>query len=285
MIRNVLAGSGCRLGSGFWKGKRMNIFRYDSPLMVFISTVTDIVILNVLCLICCIPIVTIGPALTAKYTVAMRIVRKEHPAIFKPFFEAFVENLKQSLIIWGILLVACLLVWLDWSWMIDQGFLNVPAVYFGAAVFITMILSFIIMTIFPIISRFRVTVGEAFKVSALFSMLYFFALIAINFLMLFSIYACIRWFRWLPLVLVISHTTIVFCLCLTLQRGFKKLEARFGINQDQETPEALEEMARASIQPEVEHSDIREIAEAKKQKQDNALKKKAAKKPEVEEKT
>ena len=114
-------------------------------------------------------------------------------------------------------------------------------------------------------------------------MLYFFALIAINFLMLFSIYACIRWIRWLPLVLVIAHTTIVFCLCLTLQRGFKKLEARFGIDQD--SAEAMEEQAKANAQPEMEHTDIREIAEVKKLKQEEALKKKSSKKPEVEEKT
>ncbi len=250
--------------------------------MNFISTVTDLVILNVLCLLCCIPIVTIGPALTAKYTVAMRIVRKEHPTIFKQFFEAFKENFKQSMIIWSVLLVACLLVWLDWSWMIDTGFMNVPTVYFAAAVFITVILSFIVMTIFPIISRFKVTVVEAFKVSALFSMLYFFALVAINVLIFFSIYACIRWMRWLPLVLVISHTTIVFCLCVTLQRGFKKLEARFATDED--SPEAMEEMAKASVQPETEHTDIREIAEAKRKKQEEAKQKKASKKLEVEEK-
>ena len=55
----------------------MNLLNYDSPLIQFLNKVTDLFILNLLCLICCIPVITIGAALTAKYDVAMRIVRKE----------------------------------------------------------------------------------------------------------------------------------------------------------------------------------------------------------------
>ena len=61
----------------------MDIFKYDSPLMSFLNTVFDLMFLNILCFICCIPIITIGPALAAKYDVAMRIVRKEEPTIFQ----------------------------------------------------------------------------------------------------------------------------------------------------------------------------------------------------------
>lgn len=195
--------------------------------MAFMNTLVDLMILNLLCIICCIPIVTIGPALSAKYAVAMRIVRHEEPTIVKPFFKAFKENFKQSLIAWIIMMVAILLVWIDWTWMIDQGLVNVSPLYFGGAVFVTMIVSFIVITLFPIISRFEVTVKEAFKISALFSMLYFFGLLAIMILIGFSIFASIKYMRWLPLILVLGHIVIVYCLCLIFVRGFKKLEAKF----------------------------------------------------------
>ena len=221
----------------------MNLFRYDSPLFEFLNKVTDLFILNVLCLICCIPIITIGPALTAKYDVAMRIVRKEEPTVLKPYFKAFKENFKQSLIVWVILLAACLLLCIDWSWMIDTGLLNVPTLYFAAAVFITVIVSFIIMTIFPIIARFEVTVKEAFKTSAVFAMLYFYGLVPIIILIVFSVYLCFRYMRYLPLVLVLSHVTIVFCLCLVLMRGFAKLEKQFA-DPDEETDEDTEKIEK-----------------------------------------
>ncbi|MBP5493170.1 MAG: DUF624 domain-containing protein [Clostridiales bacterium] len=212
----------------------MDLFKYDGPFWHFIGIVTDLFILNVLCLICCIPIITIGPALTAKYDVALRIVRREEPAVLKPFFVAFKKNFKQSLIAWLFLLVACVLLMIDWTWMYETGWDNVPTPYFAGAVFVTVIVSFVIFTIFPIISRFELTVVEAFKTSALFSMLYFFGLLAIVILVLFSAFLCIKYFNWLPLILVLSHVVIVFCHCLVLQNGFKKLEARFITDDEEE---------------------------------------------------
>ena len=74
--------------------------------MMFLSTVADLMILDLICFACWIPIVTIGPALCAKYSVAMRIVRHEAPTIVKPYFKAFKENFKQALIAW---LISCTL--------------------------------------------------------------------------------------------------------------------------------------------------------------------------------
>ena len=150
----------------------MDIFKYDSPLMSFLNTVFDMMFLNILCFVCCIPIITIGPALAAKYDVAMRIVRKEEPTIFRPFFRAFKNNFKQSIIIWSVLLVACFLLFIDWNWIFQNGIGNVSPFYLMAAIITTLIVSFIIMTIFPIIARFQVTIREAFKTSVLFSMVY-----------------------------------------------------------------------------------------------------------------
>lgn len=219
----------------------MNLLNYDSPLIQFLNKVTDLFILNLLCLICCIPVVTIGAALTAKYDVAMRIVRKEEPTVLKPFFKAFKENFKQATIIWMILFGACLLLCMDWTWIIENGFLDVPAIYFAATVFVTTIVVFIIMTIFPIIARFKVTVKEAFKTSALFAMLYFYSLIPIIVLMFGAVFLCIKYIRMLPVVLVFSHVVIVFCLCLVLQRGFNKLEKQFGTDEEDHEESGSEE--------------------------------------------
>ena len=38
----------------------MSFFNLDSPVMRFLTKVADLIILNILFLICCIPIVTIG---------------------------------------------------------------------------------------------------------------------------------------------------------------------------------------------------------------------------------
>lgn len=221
----------------------MEILKYDSPLMTFLNRVFDLMILNILCLVCCIPIITIGPALTAKYDVAMRIVRKEEPTIFRPFFKAFADNFKQSVIVWSILLGACCLLLIDWNWILDNGIGNVSPFYLMAAIITTLIVSFIIMTIFPIIARFEVTIKEAFKTSILFSMVYFLGLLSVAIISVFSLHLCVKYVRILPVVITLGHVVVVFCLCLILVRGFKKLEDKFAevISNDDDEEDAAEE--------------------------------------------
>ena len=51
------------------------LFNLDSPIMRFLSKVCDLMILNVMCIICCLPIVTAGASITALYTITMKMVR------------------------------------------------------------------------------------------------------------------------------------------------------------------------------------------------------------------
>ena len=70
------------------------LFNLDSPIMRFLSKVCDLMILNVMCIICCLPIVTAGASITALYTITMKMVRGEESYIFKGFLKAFKENFK-----------------------------------------------------------------------------------------------------------------------------------------------------------------------------------------------
>lgn len=63
-----------------------SFFNMDSPVMRFLSRLCDLMILNILCLICCIPIVTIGASITALYSVTLKMVKGEDSYIAKGFF-------------------------------------------------------------------------------------------------------------------------------------------------------------------------------------------------------
>ena len=78
----------------------------DNVITRALSKICDMICLNVLWVICSIPIVTIGASTTALYTVMLKMVRNEEGYIFRGFFKAFKENFKQSTIIW--LIVAAL---------------------------------------------------------------------------------------------------------------------------------------------------------------------------------
>lgn len=76
------------------------------------SRVADLIILNLLCIVCCIPVVTIGPSIAAMFYVTLKMVRNEESYIVRGFFKSFKQNLKQGIVINLIMLVAALLLYL-----------------------------------------------------------------------------------------------------------------------------------------------------------------------------
>ena len=83
-----------------------SLFHYDGYLNRILTKLMYIVALNLLFLICSIPVITVGASCTAMYTVLFRFVRNDEPDILKTFFKAFRENLKNASCIWAAMLAA-----------------------------------------------------------------------------------------------------------------------------------------------------------------------------------
>lgn len=217
----------------------MNLFRYDSPVMEFIEKVADFILLNILWVLCCIPIVTIGAATTAKYTISMRIIRDEETKVIVPFFQAFKENFKQATILWGIMMVAIGVCIMDWYWIKGKG--NDISQFYVVAVFvISVIVICVCLSVFPFIARFKVTVKEALKAAGIFSFLHFIQLILIALLEVGTIVASIWYLRWLPLVLLFGTTSAFYFNTILCVKEFKKIED--SMNSQEDTDREGEEM-------------------------------------------
>ena len=65
------------------------IFDFNNPVMSFLSKLADLMILNVLTIICCVPIVTVGASLSSMYYVLLRLRNEETSFVTKDFFHAF----------------------------------------------------------------------------------------------------------------------------------------------------------------------------------------------------
>ena len=77
-----------------------NIFRLDSPFMKFMTLITNLICVNVLWILCCIPVVTAGAATTAMYYVVFQYITHQDDAVLKPFFKAFRENFRGATPVW-----------------------------------------------------------------------------------------------------------------------------------------------------------------------------------------
>ncbi len=82
-----------------------NFFNIDGPFFTFLNRVGDLIILNVVWLICCLPIVTIGASTTALYFSTMKLAAGDEGYVFRNFFKSFRQNFLQSTVIWLIMLV------------------------------------------------------------------------------------------------------------------------------------------------------------------------------------
>ena len=69
-------------------------FNMDNKFFTFMGRIADLCILNIICLVCCIPIVTAGASITAMYYVTLKMVRNEEAYIVRSFFKSFKDNFK-----------------------------------------------------------------------------------------------------------------------------------------------------------------------------------------------
>ena len=139
----------------------MNIFRIDSPFVQFMTKLFDMILLNLLFLICCIPIVTIGASCAALHTVTIKTVSGEEPYIFKGFFKAFKQNFIHSTITWIILFVAGAFLYVD-SFMAARTGTGGLAMKMLLGIAST-VYFFVFLYIFPIQARYKNTLRVDLK--------------------------------------------------------------------------------------------------------------------------
>ena len=86
----------------------------ENPVMRDLSTTADLIVLNLLTVLCCLPVVTVGTALTALNTAAIKIVRGEESAPVKDYFRAFRVNFKKGTILGLVFLLVFVVLIVDY---------------------------------------------------------------------------------------------------------------------------------------------------------------------------
>ena len=131
------------------------IFDYDNNFFAGISKVSDTIILNFLFVICSIPIVTIGASTTALYCVSMKSTRDEDVYAYKENFKQFKQNIKETTIIWLILLLVASFIGLDFYMcsLMSNDILSTAFKFIFTLV--SIVIGFIVVYVFPLVARFE----------------------------------------------------------------------------------------------------------------------------------
>ena len=76
------------------------LFSLNSPLGQKMTLMSNLVLLNLLWILCSLPVVTMGAATAAMYHVIFLYITNQDDAVIKPFFKALKGSLKQTTPIW-----------------------------------------------------------------------------------------------------------------------------------------------------------------------------------------
>ena len=142
------------------------LFNLDSPVMRALNKMADLLWLNVLTLLLCIPVITGGAAITAMHYNLLKLVRGDEGYITRSFFKSFKDNFVQSTILWLICLAVFGLLGADvYLVLINPGVFPRIMLYLMLAVLFLVYMIF--QYIFPLQSRFENPVRRTLKNSAI----------------------------------------------------------------------------------------------------------------------
>lgn len=217
----------------------MKLFDLDSPIMRMLSRMTDLLVLNALALICCIPIVTAGASFTALHYMALKLARNEETYVVKGFFKSFKENFKQATIIWLILLFAIAVLVGDF--LIMQ---QIESIHVAVKVIIAIVAIIVLFTgtfVFPVLAKFDNPVSRTIKNAFVISVLQFpktilmFILNWIPWVLLLSVIEIV------PLCILFGFSAPAYVSAFLYNKFFKKLEDQINEKNPPAEPIAEEE--------------------------------------------
>ena len=223
------------------------MFKFDGPVLRIMDMITNLLILNFLTLICCIPIVTAGAAFSALHYVMLKIVRGEESYIARNYFKAFKRNFKQSTILWLIMLVVYALLYIDFRMCIlyrttMSGFVLILVAGVALEVFL------ISLYVFPVISRYEYSNVGILKTSLTMSVvgLKKFRTILSGIAMLLPWIALyFGGFGIIPIIVFFFFSVPAFLRAMLYSNMFKEFE-HDGV-EEKETEIEVEEMDNAEV--------------------------------------
>ncbi len=121
----------------------LGIFSYDSKPMRFAGKLADLIWLNILTSIFCIPVITSGAAFTACHYVLFQLLNGQEGNITKTFWSTFKSNFKQATLIWLICLVCGTVALIDLQLLLfSPGEYPKVLLYVVAVVAVILLMSF-----------------------------------------------------------------------------------------------------------------------------------------------
>ena len=155
----------------------MKFFSVDGALYKFLSRLWDMVKLNLLWLLFSLPIVTMGAATVAAYTVTLKMVDETEGYVGRQFIKGFKENWKQGIPMGLLAMVCAYAVYLDFQ--LFEAVEGNPIIFLIVGIIAAFVFGCAFIYAFPLSARYENTLFATLKNSAAIAMRYFVRTIAL----------------------------------------------------------------------------------------------------------
>lgn len=204
----------------------MKFFDFDGPLIQFLNKMADIMWLNILTVICCIPLVTIGASFTAMHYVALKIVRNEEGYITKDFFRSFKQNFVQSTIIWFILLIVAGFLAGDY-YIVKKMDVEINNIVRIALWTIALFAAFTAIMVFPVQAKFSNSVSGTIKNAFVIGAIQFPKTILMIIMFFFPVIIYMISLRILPIAFLFGFSLPAYLSAMLYNKTFLSLEKKY----------------------------------------------------------
>ena len=147
------------------------LFRIDSPFSQAMSELFDLIALNILFLLTCVPVFTIGAALSALHSVGLKQAVGEELPVVKTYFHEFKKNFRQATIAWIPLLLLGVFLLADY-FLAANGGSGGKGMQFAFGVMLLLYLCEV-HYLFPMIARYENTLWKTAKNALLVAIRFF----------------------------------------------------------------------------------------------------------------
>lgn len=199
------------------------ILNVDGPLMSFINKVADLLILNLVMLICCIPIVTIGASITSMYYTVLRMRGEESVSVIKDFFHAFRINFKQATIIWLIYLAVIVVLGVEYFYIFVLGLEIVESLKYVVYLITALVLISFTWS-FVLLSRYNNRIGRIFFNSYLIGFTEIWKTLMMVCLLVLPFVIPFFWAEATVVVIAVGFSTSAYLQSFFFKPVFEKLE-------------------------------------------------------------
>lgn len=195
-----------------------DIFNPENLFFRILSRGVDLVGLSLLWLLCCMPLVTIGPASAALYYTVVKVFRHRKDEAFRTYLRAFRDNLKQGIPVTLISIpVAIFLAW-GYNVMSNNVSTSQGVVMYMMYYVILVVPAGICCYLFPLMGRFAFLTKDLIRTSMIMTFRHLPSTVIVVMLTIEMIVFTLE--RWWPVLFTPVLTAIL--VSLFLERIFPK---------------------------------------------------------------